>query len=61
MSRSPALRRPGRRAIVAGAQMTMPMGTPPPTQAPITPAEQSFYDQASTDAAEALSESRRRR
>jgi hypothetical protein len=33
---------------VAGAQMTMPMGTPPPTQAPITPAEQSFYDQAST-------------
>jgi hypothetical protein len=33
---------------LAGAQMAMPMATAPPTQAPITPAEQSFYDQAST-------------
>jgi len=33
---------------VAGAQMTMPMGTPPAGQAPLTPAEQRFYDRAST-------------
>jgi hypothetical protein len=32
---------------VAGAQMAMPTATPPPAQAPMTPAEQSFYAQAS--------------
>jgi hypothetical protein len=32
---------------VAGAQMAMPMATAPPTQAPITPAEQTFYTSAS--------------
>jgi hypothetical protein len=32
---------------IAAAQMTMPMAPPPPPQAPMTPAEQSFYDQAS--------------
>jgi hypothetical protein len=33
---------------VAGAQMTMPMGAAPPKPAPLTAAEQRFYDQAST-------------
>ncbi len=33
---------------VARAQMTMPMGAAPPTQAPMTTAEQRFYAKAST-------------